>query len=268
MEGRQAAVTGAKPANRTISEFMDMPGTKRKLDVAGVFKTEARKRLSRQLEDYGIPSSGFRKMSAGDQQKVLDSALATERGITSKRHSTRGSKVDMDIVKSDGYAAKFSKLDIPRDAAKSLHESAVAMLTHRSGSELEDLVLVSRSSGKVVARSTSGTVPFETARNAEVERAISSHPRGDLISVHNHPTNIPPTGSDFASAGYNGYGCGLVALHNGEVYYYKVGEVPFLGKSFDKKVSEKVKMGLDEYDAIIEVMRAYERSHGIKWEKL
>lgn len=70
------AVTGAKPANRTISEFMEMPGTKRKLDTAGVSKTEARKRLSRQLEDYGIPSSGFRKMSAGDQQKALDAALA------------------------------------------------------------------------------------------------------------------------------------------------------------------------------------------------
>lgn len=71
------AVNGTKPANRTISEFMEMPGTKRKLDTAGVSKTEARKRLSRQLEDYGIPSSGFRKMSAGDQQKVLDSALGT-----------------------------------------------------------------------------------------------------------------------------------------------------------------------------------------------
>lgn len=70
------AVTGAKPANRTISEFMGMPGTKRKLDTAGVSVTEARKRLTEQLEDYGIPSSGFRKMSAGDQQKVLDTVLA------------------------------------------------------------------------------------------------------------------------------------------------------------------------------------------------
>lgn len=70
------AVNGTKPANRTISEFMEMPGTKRKLDAAGVSKTEARKRLSRQLEDYGIPSGSFRKMSAGDQQKVLDTALA------------------------------------------------------------------------------------------------------------------------------------------------------------------------------------------------
>lgn len=221
-----------------------------------------------QNRERGIPPGSFRKMSAGDQQKVLDAALTTERGITSKRHSARGSKVDMDIVKSDGYAAKFSKLDMPRDAAASVHKSAVAMLSHRSGSDLEDLVLVSKSEGRVVARSTAGTVPFETARNAEVDRAISTYPRGDLVSVHNHPTDLPPTGSDFVSAGYKGYGGGVVALHNGEVFYYEVGDIPFRVESFDNKVENKVKMGTSRYDAIIEVMREYERSHGIKWEKL
>lgn len=78
------AVTGAKPANRTISEFMDMPGTARKLDAAGVSATEARKRLTEQLREYGIPSGSFRKMSAGDQQKVLDAALARIRRIAGK----------------------------------------------------------------------------------------------------------------------------------------------------------------------------------------
>lgn len=78
------AVTGTKPANRTISEFMEMPGTKRKLDVAGVSPTEARKRLTEQLKEYGIPSGSFRKMSAGDQQKVLDTALARIRRIAGK----------------------------------------------------------------------------------------------------------------------------------------------------------------------------------------
>lgn len=78
------AVNGAKPANRTISEFMGMPGTKRKLDVAGVSPTEARKRLTEQLKEYGIPSGSFRKMSAGDQQKVLDTALARIRRIAGK----------------------------------------------------------------------------------------------------------------------------------------------------------------------------------------
>lgn len=78
------AVNGAKPANRTISEFMEMPGTKRKLDTAGVSVTEARKRLTEQLKEYGIPSGSFRKMSAGDQQKVLDAALARIRRIAGK----------------------------------------------------------------------------------------------------------------------------------------------------------------------------------------
>lgn len=70
------AVNGAVPANRTIGEFMGMPGTARKLDAAGVSATEARKRLTEQLREYGIPSGSFRKMSASDQQKVLDGALA------------------------------------------------------------------------------------------------------------------------------------------------------------------------------------------------
>lgn len=70
------AVNGPVPASRTISEFIDMPGTWRKLDAAGVSATEARKLLMVQLREYGIPSGSFRKMSAGDQQSVLDGALA------------------------------------------------------------------------------------------------------------------------------------------------------------------------------------------------
>ena len=69
------AFSGPVPANRTISEFMDMPGTRRKLDAAGVTATEARKLLTTRLREYGIPSGSFRRMSPGDQQSVLDGAL-------------------------------------------------------------------------------------------------------------------------------------------------------------------------------------------------
>lgn len=75
------AVSGPVPANRTISEFMDMPGTRRKLDVAGVSATEARRLLTEQLREYGIPSGSFRRMSAGDQQSVFDGALARIMGV-------------------------------------------------------------------------------------------------------------------------------------------------------------------------------------------
>ena len=111
------AVNGTKPANRTISEFMDMPGTKRKLDVAGVSKTEARKRLSRQLEDYGIPSGSFRKMSAGDQQKVLDSALA---GIKSAREQVELKGLGGSLPA--GLSATQDARKMARGMAKRLHE--------------------------------------------------------------------------------------------------------------------------------------------------
>ena len=206
--------------------------------------------------------------AGGSGKKEAGGVRETERGITSKRHASKGEKVDMDYVKSDAYAEKFSKLDMPKDAVASVRKAAIAMLTHRSDTDLEDLALVSNSEGRIVARSASSSIPFETARNAEVEKAISTYPRGDLVSIHNHPLSIPPTGSDFASAGYNGYGGGVVALHNGEVFYYEVGDMPFRSQFFDGKVEELVKMGTDRYEAVIEVMRRYERSHGIKWEKL
>lgn len=87
-EGRPARV-GAVPANRTIAEFMDMPGTARKLDAAGVGKTEARRLLTGRLREYGIPSGSFRRMSAGDQQSVFDGALGSVMGRKAKKQSTR-----------------------------------------------------------------------------------------------------------------------------------------------------------------------------------
>lgn len=116
------AATGAKPANRTISEFMEMPGTKRKLDVAGVSRTEARKRLSRQLEDYGIPSSGFRKMSAGDQQKVLDTALTRKKPTETELRRASCKPVNEALYNSQkNYVERHGGLVIRGDASWEAH---------------------------------------------------------------------------------------------------------------------------------------------------
>lgn len=65
-----------EPADRTMASFFQMPGTIAKLNSSGVSMTEARRRLTEQLREYGISSGSFRKMSAGDQQRALDAALA------------------------------------------------------------------------------------------------------------------------------------------------------------------------------------------------
>lgn len=116
------AVNGVKPANRTISGFMGMPGTKRRLGVAGVFKTEVRKRLSRQLEDYGAPSSGFRKMPAGDQRKVLDTALTRRKPTETELRRASCKPVNEVLYNSQkNYVERHGGLVIRGDASWEAH---------------------------------------------------------------------------------------------------------------------------------------------------
>ena len=88
------------------------------------------------------------------------------------------------------------------------------------------------------------------------------------LGLHNHPTNIPPTGSDFMAAGYRGYRFGLIICHNGDLYKYKI-EKPFQKHVFDKNVEEYISppYNLDVEKAFDKVIGELER-FGVKCEKL
>lgn len=221
------AVTGTKPANRTISEFMEMTGTKRKLDVAGVSKTEARKRLSRQLEDYGIPSSGFRKMSAGDQQKVLDTALwsaregAGPKGLHPIEHSGEYA-VDMSKVASKGYRAKVAGA-VGGDAADGVHASIKRILTHRGGTNGEDLYAIDLATGRTVTSCVNSSVGSAVVPPAKfgkkVTAAIEDGRRVALL--HNHPKSGIPSAADLRAVGDKGCSLGIIAAHDGSIYTFR-----------------------------------------------
>ncbi len=221
------AVTGAKPANRTISEFMEMPGTKRKLDVAGVSRTEARKRLSRQLEDYGIPSGSFRKMSAGDQQKVLDTALwsaregAGPKGLHPIEHSGEYA-VDMSKVASKGYRAKVAGA-VGGDAADGVHASIKRILTHRGGTNGEDLYAIDLATGRTVTSCVNSSVGSAVVPPAKfgkkVAAAIEDGRRVALL--HNHPKSGIPSAADLRAVGDKGCSLGIIAAHDGSIYTFR-----------------------------------------------
>ena len=58
-----------EPADRTMASFFQMPGTIKKLNSSGVSMAEARKRLTEQLREYGIPSGSFRKLPEGTSRR-------------------------------------------------------------------------------------------------------------------------------------------------------------------------------------------------------
>lgn len=221
------AVNGTKPANRTISEFMDMPGTARKLDAAGVSPTEARKRLTEQLKEYGIPSGSFRKMSAGDQQKVLDTALwsaregAGPKGLHPIEHSGEYA-VDMSKVASKGYRAKVADA-VGGDAADGVHASIKRILTHRGGTNGEDLYAIDLATGRTVTSCVNSSVGSAVVPPAKfgkkVAAAIEDGRRVALL--HNHPKSGIPSAADLRAVGDKGCSLGIIAAHDGSIYTFR-----------------------------------------------
>lgn len=62
-------------ANRTMKDFIDSDGVKRKLQSSGVSKSAARKALSQEMKARGIDSKNFAMMSKTNQQLILKDAL-------------------------------------------------------------------------------------------------------------------------------------------------------------------------------------------------
>ena len=221
------AVTGAKPADRTISEFMGMPGTARKLDAAGVSPTEARKRLTEQLKEYGIPSGSFRKMSAGDQQKVLDTALwsaregADQKGPHPIEHSVEYA-VDMAKVASKGYRAKVAGA-VGGDAADGVHASIKRILTHRGGTNGEDLYAIDLATGRTVTSCVNSSVGSAVVPPAKFGKKVAAA-IGDgrrIALLHNHPKSGIPSAADLRAVGDKGCSLGIIAAHDGSIYTFR-----------------------------------------------
>lgn len=91
-----------------------------------------------------------------------------------------------------------------------------------------------------------------------------------MIGIHNHPTNIPPTGSDFGASGYRGYKFGVVVTHDGRVYTYECGNRPFLPQLLDERVDKYLEKpyNLSIEKAHQKVLSEFEKEYGISWKEI
>lgn len=66
-------------AKRTMKDFMDSDGVKRKLKSSGISKSAARKALSQEIKARGIDSKNFAMLSKTNQQLIFGDALTRRR---------------------------------------------------------------------------------------------------------------------------------------------------------------------------------------------
>ena len=204
------------------------------------------------------------------RKRINESAELTmhpERGITSKRIASLDAKVDWDVVNSSGFKDKFKGITDDQAVNSELLKRAKAMLTHCDGRKYEDSYVVSAIDGKTKGKSFGGNRELEANISKGMVDAIISEPPGTLIGIHNHPSNIPPTGSDIAAAAERGYRSGVVVTHSGQVYVYEVFEhIPSL--AVDLRIKRYTQKGMSDTIAGEKVLDELQDRGVVRWRKM
>lgn len=177
--------------------------------------------------------------------------------------------VDFSIINSDDYRNKFTRITKSTIVNDSIRKYSKSILIHRSNSDYEDLYIISGKSGKLLFRNVKSKNALEVSITKEELQKLKKL-NEPLIGIHNHPTNILPTGSDFVAAGYRGYEFGIVVTHDGKIYKYAVGNKTFLPKLLDERVDKYMKnpynFSIDK--AQIKALNEFRKEYGITWEEI
>lgn len=204
------------------------------------------------------------------KEKVYEGEVVSESGISGKHlEKTDENTVDLDYIKSAEYKNKFKTITDNDKVNDVIYKQAKAALIHRNGTSKEDMWLINSETSAIEGKQTNSQSEYGVDYNNSLKNAIKRNKPYTLISLHNHPTNNPPTGSDLSGNAKKKYALGVVVTHNGKVYSYKAGEKPFFSSSFDKRVDKYRGTGynMSEEKAILQALKDYESEYGIEWRE-
>ncbi len=174
--------------------------------------------------------------------------------------------VNKTYIDGGEYKRKFDNATDNAEVNKSLYNTAKKALRHRSGTELEDMYWVDGDTGKIIAKELNSTNPRQVVYSAATKSAVGSAESKSIITLHTHPSSMPPSIEDFNACFRHGYKCGFIACHNGKVYGYS-SEQLISTKLYELCVGDFLDSGLSEFEAQIKALDELKRNHKIDfWE--
>ena len=203
------------------------------------------------------------------QKRAAYAARKVNKSERSYSGGVGSNKTDLDYINSEPYRAKFDSVSDNPALNQSIYKYCKAAVTHQSGDYYEDLSIL-RMDGSLVGQ-TSGKVRNETQYSRTLNTAVKSAEPYTLVSLHNHGTNVPPSGADFGSAGEKKYAFGIVACHDGTVYKYSTRNArPFAVSVIDKKVDVYMAppYNMGEIDAFQRALQDAQEAYGIEWSEI
>ncbi len=117
---------------------------------------------------------------------------------------------------------------------------------------------------EIVAEEKNGTTDGRIEYSSATRKTVAAY--HNLLTIHSHPSSMPPSVDDLNSSFEKGYQIGVVACHNGQVYVYKSEE--FIEPDyFMMVVAQFKKRGYAEADAQLAAIREVEAHFDIRvWE--
>nr|DAL28476.1 MAG TPA_asm: minor capsid protein [Caudoviricetes sp.] len=162
------------------------------------------------------------------------------------------------------YKRKFDNITDNPKVNKNLYDCAKKALKHRSGTELEDMYWFDGITGKVVAQEINSTKQRKIVYSKNTRKAVKNN--SNLITLHTHPSSMPPSIADFNSSYRNQYKLGIIACHNGKIFAYKSYE-EVNERVYGMYIGYAISGGKSEYDAQIEALNKLKENFEIDfWE--
>jgi len=221
---------------------------------------------------YGFDRSTAAKSSWAARKKLDNSGrsgiIETGRDKMALEYQRYGRNKDTLVNKtyidSGEYRRKFDSLTENINVNKTLYDCAKTALKHRSGTEFEDMYWIDSNTGKILLSVTDSTDKRSIVYSDRMKKVIDSF--SEAVTLHTHPSSMPPSASDLNSCFSNKYKFGVVACHNGKIFGYTSNE--HVSESlYTAYVQRFIKDGNDEYYSQIKALERLSQSFDIKfWE--
>ena len=174
-------------------------------------KTKAWKKFGESVAE----NQGLTAKTDGSTMKVEGETMSLEYQRYGRNKETL---VNNTYIESGEYRNKFDKISDNKNISRVLYSKAKEMLQHRSGTMYEDMYWIDGDTGEVIASALEEEEPSAVVYTDKIKKKIAG--KKNLITMHTHPSSMPPSVADFNSNLEHGYATSLVICHDGTVYGY------------------------------------------------
>lgn len=202
---------------------------------------------------------------AKSQKTVIMKSGSDVVALENQRYGrNKSTLVNKTYVDSGEYKRKYDSATDNKEVNKSLYDCAKKALKHRRGTAFEDMYWIDGETGRVMLSVTDSADERTITYTDRIKKCIQTN--NNVVTIHTHPSSMPPSIEDFNSCANNGYAKCFVACHNGILYGYHSNEM-INPKLYNLYIQKYMNGGFSEMEAQVKTIKKLSQSFDINfWE--